>query len=60
MLWIERALAAVANFVAIDLMKLDSTDVERARAREFDDQLSPDAIERRDGDDRQVVVRFGR
>ncbi|NQW11830.1 MAG: hypothetical protein HQ481_18360 [Alphaproteobacteria bacterium] len=60
MLWIERVLAAMANFIAIDLMKLDSTDVERARAREFGDQLSPDAIERPGGDNRQVVVRFGR
>lgn len=60
MLWIERVLAAIANMIAVDLMKLDSTDVERARAREFGDRLSPDAIERPEPDGRQVVVRFGR
>ena len=59
MLLIEKIMAAFANLIAVDLMKLDSEDVARARRAhrgEKDIVHGPPASK----DDRQVVVRFGR
>ena len=59
MLFIERVMAAFANLIAIDLMRLDSEDVARARRAHLGQEdvvNGPPASQ----DDRQVVVRFGR
>lgn len=53
MLLIERAMAAVAQFIACDVFRLDSRDIERVRAEQY-----PPVRPR--SDDRQIIVRFGR
>ncbi len=55
MLLIERVMAAFAGFLACDLFKLDSRDIERARADRFPPPKPPASSEKR-----QVIVRFGR
>lgn len=59
MLLIEKILAAFANLIAVDLMKLDSEDVARAR-REYLGEKDVVNGPISGPDDRQVVVRFGR
>ncbi len=54
MLLIERVMAAFAGFLACDLFKLDSRDIERARAERY--PPPPASAEKQ----RQVIVRFGR
>ncbi|MCR9071367.1 MAG: hypothetical protein NXI18_06565 [Alphaproteobacteria bacterium] len=59
MLLIEKIMAAFVNLIAIDLMKLDSEDVVRARREYLGEKKVVDGpVPRPDG--RQVVVRFGR
>lgn len=59
MLLIEKIMAAFASLIAINLMKLDSEDVARAR-REYlgQKQVVNGPVPR--GGDRQIIVRFGR
>ena len=59
MLLIEKIMAAFASLIAINLMKLDSEDVARAR-REYigETEIVNGPLPR--SRDRQVVVRFGR
>lgn len=59
MLLIEKFMAAFANLIAIDLMKLDSEDVIRARLEYLGEKKVVNGPVAR-SDDRQVVVRFGR
>jgi hypothetical protein len=56
MLWIERVMAAIAEFIACDLFGLDSRDIERVRQQERGDTEIGPAGRR----NTQVVVRFGR
>ena len=56
MLLIERVMAALAGFLACDLFKLYSRDIERARAERFPPPTPPPAT----AEKRQVIVRFGR
>ena len=53
---IERLMARVAEFIACDLFRLDSRDIERAREREFGPVSPPPGPAR----GRHVVIRFGR
>lgn len=59
MLLIEKIMAAFTSLIAIDLMKLDSEDVARARRDYLGDRQVVNGPVDRSGD-RQVVVRFGR
>jgi len=59
MLLIEKIMAAFANLIAVDLMKLDSEDVARARRDHLGEKEVVNGPVPRPGD-RQVVVRFGR
>lgn len=59
MLLIEKVMAAVANLIAVDLMKLDSDDVVRARRDWLGEKDVVNGPVPRP-DDRQTVVRFGR
>ena len=59
MLLIEKIMAAFANLVAVDLMRLDSEDVARARRAYMAEKDVVDGPVPRP-DDRQVIVRFGR
>lgn len=59
MLIIEKIMAAFASLIAIDLMKLDSEDVVRARRAYLGEKDVVDGPVPRPAD-RQVVVRFGR
>ncbi|MEQ8393781.1 hypothetical protein [Thalassobaculum sp.] len=56
MLWIERVMAAIAEFIACDLFRLDSRDIERVREQEYGGTEVCPAGRR----NTQVVVRFGR
>ena len=56
MIWIERVLAAIAEFIACDLFKLDSRDIERVRERE----RGRAPVHRTAPQDSQVVYRLGR
>ena len=59
MLLIEKIMAAFANLIAVDLMKLDSEDVARARRAHLGEKEVVNGPPS-DREDRQVVVRFGR
>jgi hypothetical protein len=59
LLLIEKIMAAFASLIAVDLMKLDSEDVVRARREYLGQKPVVNGPVPRDGD-RQVVVRFGR
>ena len=59
MLLIEKIMAAFASLIAINLMKLDSEDVVRARREYMGEKQMVNGPVPRSGD-RQVVVRFGR
>lgn len=56
MVWIERVLAGIAAFIACDVFKLDSRDIERARERERGPAPAREGLRQ----DCQVVYRFGR
>lgn len=57
MLRIERWMSALAEFIACDLFRLDSRDIERIRDMESGRSARHGTASR---DDRQIVVRFGR
>lgn len=59
MLLIEKIMSAFASLIAINLMKLDSEDVVRARRAYLGEKPVVNGPGPRGGD-RQVVVRFGR
>ena len=59
MLLIEKIMAAFASLIAINVMKLDSEDVVRARREYMGETEVVNGPVPRNGD-RQVVVRFRR
>lgn len=59
MLFIEKMMASFASLIAVDLMKLDSEDVVRARREYLGEKQVVNGPVPRPGD-RQVIVRYGR